>query len=284
MKDIQLYYWLGMQNFGDALNIDLCKKLFNINPVMSTPEECEATFIGSTLDDFLFRGLKRFSKKYQGNINKPPIKIWGSGFIAPKNKFCRRLFNLDEQYFRTIDVKAVRGDLSRKRLEKISNQNLNDVLLADAGLLAKDLKTTPIIKKYKFGVIPHHMENDVVEFDWLVENLENAIKIPMDIEAVQSLELISQCDFILSSAMHGLIVADSFGIPNIRLVASKRLIGGDYKFDDYYSSYGIKNKYYNIDEIQHMDNVSNFVIDNYRIKQEVVKEKINGLYKTFPYK
>ena len=145
MKDIQLYYWLGMQNFGDALNIDLCKKLFNINPVMSTPEECEATFIGSTLDDFLFRGLKRFSKKYQDNINKLPVKIWGSGFIAPKNKFCRRLFNLYEQYFRTIEVKAIRGDLSRKRLEKISNQNLDDVLLADAGLLAKDLKTTPII-------------------------------------------------------------------------------------------------------------------------------------------
>jgi len=50
---------------------------------------------------------------------------------------------------------------------------------------------------------------------------------------------IQKCDYILSSSMHGLIVADSFLIPNSRLLLSKGIIS-DFKFDDYYSAFGIK--------------------------------------------
>jgi hypothetical protein len=49
---------------------------------------------------------------------------------------------------------------------------------------------------------------------------------------------ISACKMIFSSSLHGLIVADSYSIPNYWIKLSDRLTGGDYKFKDYYSAIG----------------------------------------------
>jgi hypothetical protein len=44
---------------------------------------------------------------------------------------------------------------------------------------------------------------------------------------------------VISSSLHGLIVADSLGIPNVWLRLSPDVLGGDYKFKDYYSVFGL---------------------------------------------
>jgi hypothetical protein len=51
---------------------------------------------------------------------------------------------------------------------------------------------------------------------------------------------IAQCNSILSSSLHGLITADSLRIPNIRIEISTAIRGGDWKFNDYYSAFGIE--------------------------------------------
>ena len=47
MKDVKVWYWLGEPNFGDMLNANICKDLFNINAIPVAPKECQASFIGS---------------------------------------------------------------------------------------------------------------------------------------------------------------------------------------------------------------------------------------------
>jgi hypothetical protein len=54
---------------------------------------------------------------------------------------------------------------------------------------------------------------------------------------------IAECEYIASSSLHGLIVADSLGIPCVRILLSEGIIlGGDFKFNDYYSSVGIQHE------------------------------------------
>jgi hypothetical protein len=47
--------------------------------------------------------------------------------------------------------------------------------------------------------------------------------------------LLIQCDTVLSSSLHGLILAEALGIPSKRLRLTK--MPGDFKFDDFYASY-----------------------------------------------
>jgi pyruvyltransferase len=46
---------------------------------------------------------------------------------------------------------------------------------------------------------------------------------------------------VLSSSLHGLVIADSLRIPNQWAKLSTLIIGDDYKFVDYYSCFGIEN-------------------------------------------
>ena len=50
---------------------------------------------------------------------------------------------------------------------------------------------------------------------------------------------IAGCEFVFSSSLHGLVVADSYGIPNCWMTMAPALFGGSWKFDDYFSAFGI---------------------------------------------
>lgn len=53
---------------------------------------------------------------------------------------------------------------------------------------------------------------------------------------------IASCDFIFSGSLHGLIIADSFAIPNRWLTLDPEPFGGRWKFDDYYSVFDLELK------------------------------------------
>jgi len=282
MKKIKTFYWLDKPNFGDALNINILNSLFGVEVIKTKPEYCEATFIGSTLDDFLYNFWTR--KKYDKYYNTEPIKIWGSGFIAEQNKFCYRPFNLPEQYFRQASVYAVRGKLSRTRLSNILGKDFSNIPLADPGLLVSDLIVGHTTKKYAVGIIPHFLENTLPVFDYMNSKISDSVIINMTLEVEEILSLISECEVIISSALHGLIAADSLNIPNIRLKASKKVNGGDYKFNDYYSSYdlnGVRSVTPNV--VSMNGNIVEFIKANYMIKPQIVSQKKESLYKSFPF-
>lgn len=283
MKDVRVWYWLDEPNFGDMLNANICKDIFDVNAIPVGPEECEAAFIGSVLDDFLYQEIF-INKKHKKLLNEQVVNVWGSGFICDKNQFIKRPYGLPERYFRKVKVHAVRGLLSKNRLEKITHTNLHDVVMGDPGLLADRLLKTAPKKKYKLGIIPHHLElnNDI----WKRFSDTPGITIIRVDESVQdTLQKIAQCETIASSAMHGLIVADALHIPNIRLIASNKLIGGDYKFNDYYSAYGMNDhEKLDITKQEIPKDFPNYIKNYYKIKSQDVERIKNNLYDSFPYK
>lgn len=56
---------------------------------------------------------------------------------------------------------------------------------------------------------------------------------------------IKQCKYIASSSLHGLIIADAYHIPNIRIVDYDTFAypACNYKFEDYYSALGLEDNF-----------------------------------------
>jgi len=49
-----------------------------------------------------------------------------------------------------------------------------------------------------------------------------------------------KCRKIVSSSLHGIIIAETFGIPTAWLRCSDKIVGGEFKYHDYYLGSGRK--------------------------------------------
>lgn len=274
MKRIKFYWYKSEYNFGDILNTLLFRDFFCVPFEYSKASSADCVAIGSILGQLLTNkfGLgRRLRKIFMG-----PVKIWGSGFSRPDPTGCAVMM-------RKLDVRAVRGRISLERLQQYTGKSLENVVLGDPGLLAaRLLKGQKIEKKYELGIIPHYVDAG----NPLLENIQvdNSILIDVTQPVEKTLLQIAQCRHIISSAMHGLIVADSFGIPNVRMVLSDKIVGGDYKFRDYYSAFDMElpKKIIMSPEIKIID--TKFIREQYRVPREKVQEICKELIRVFPYK
>lgn len=297
---ISLYYWTDMPNFGDRLNEDVCRFLSGSDPVWASPKRCNAAFIGSILEKFIYRRKRWTADALWIKYFRSKVDVWGSGFIKDPE-------SSDERLMRRLNIRAVRGKITLERLRRLTGAGLNEVAVGDPGLLASRLFPA---KKAPFrvcGIIPHHAElaaikrsDDTVAtesesgilqdstikamplFERLARSIPGAVVLNPESSPKTVISRISECEAVLSSAMHGLIVADSFGIPNIRLIASDSLMGGDYKFKDYYSAFS-ENKYRVVDIREDvsaglLETVKNGFED---LPREVVKIQ-DSLIRSFP--
>ena len=270
----RLYYFVKQANFGDLLNESIFKKLADIEVQSSKPKDCEVVAIGSLLESFL--ASPRQIKKFILNRFKPRVLVWGTGFIKEESE--RQFF------FRRLDVRAVRGYYTLERLKK-SNAALlaNEVAVADPGLLASLLIDTSLVKKkYALGIIPHYVDVNSPLLNRI--SVKNSVVLDITQRPEVLLKQIAECENIISSAMHGLIVADSLGIPNVRMILGDEITGGNYKFNDYYSAFNISNhNVINLKERSFTNDDLQSITQNYTITREQVKTLQSSLLKSFPY-
>jgi hypothetical protein len=274
MKDgvINLYYWKPtadvegikpgdpLLNFGDELGPEIIEKLFGYK-INWTPDIYEADLlsVGSIL-----QGIDN------GNSQKDnEIDVWGSGYIWDK----------DGGYKKNLKFYAVRGKLTRDRLPK----KYQSIPLGDPGLLCSLVYKASNEKTGKVGIIPHMADRGLPIIREIAQDSRFAIISPVDNPA-SVVKKITECKLILSSSLHGLIVADSFGVPNCHLKLSTNLLGheNDYKFNDYYSA--TNQDYRKADAVKVFD-------DSYLEKLEKQYQPIadlakiqKELVKAFPYR
>ncbi len=206
-------FWYLSNNFGDSLNHYMIKKMSgNRIPVwVEAKNPCEKIMaIGSILNNEVENAI-----------------VWGSGvafstdIIPPKTK-----------------ILAVRGKLTGKLCEE--QEVAFDKVYGDPCMILPRLYTPKVKKKkYKLGIIPHYIDTKTVcdRFGVGNERLdEHKIKIINILDEVEDfVDSISECDKIISSTLHGLIVSNAYGIPAQWVKFSDNIGGDDFKYRDYYS-------------------------------------------------
>ena len=128
---------------------------------------------------------------------------------------------------------AVRGELSKKNLRLPQDSPTGDL-----GLLAKKLldnkKTS---KTFTVGLIPHYVDKSHPWIEQIMQFLgPKGCVIEVQDSARSVINQVAQCELIVSSSLHGIIVSDALGIPNVWMELSDKVIGDGFKFWDYNSS------------------------------------------------
>lgn len=223
VQNLKLFYYRrpnGLLNFGDDLSPIITSYVSGRPIEWSPPNTAELIGLGS----ILHLTKKNLLRRFLHWSNSAAVKVWGSGIISRdvgKKKISRNL-----------DYLSVRGPLTRDVLALPK-----DTAMGDPGLIVGEIfpHRTP---KYDVGVVLHYAHkrrrSEVLE-TW---PFLKAHFIDVEDEAENVVASISECKSILSSSLHGLVIADAMGIPNMKLPMQDDLMGGDFKFRDYFGSIG----------------------------------------------
>ena len=71
--------------------------------------------------------------------------------------------------------------------------------------------------KYDLGIIPHHIDENNINLLRIINNSKIKVKIISLVTYPNwksVIDDICECNFIVSSSLHGLILADAYNIPN----------------------------------------------------------------------
>lgn len=129
-------------------------------------------------------------------------------------------------------VVAVRGPLSRQNM--LASGVECPEIYCDPGLLLPKLCSFERRRGGRVGVIPHYVDKELVRKWPLNEDRYNVIDIEADIASVA--REIASSEAVISSSLHGIIAAHSYGVPAAWMQLSNRVVGDGFKFYDYFAS------------------------------------------------
>lgn len=203
---IELYWSDQLNNFGDKLS-PLIVEYVSGRPVRHTGRSPKLHAIGSTV-----------------NIAKDGDVLWGSGLwfpgsVSPKLHFV-----------------AVRGPLTRNCLLQ---QDIDcPAVFGDPAILLPLYYSPSVPKKTKLSIMPHY-KDAILENEARQENLP---LISVHDDPFHVIDSIIASEMIVTSSLHGLIVAESYGVPVALLLNDSFLkIRSEFKYQDYFQSTGRKN-------------------------------------------
>ncbi|SDA42368.1 glycosyltransferase [Methanobrevibacter millerae] len=272
--NVKLYYY-KYPNVGDMLNEEILSSIFKLNFELDSFQSADLCAIGSILDMlFTNTNINNQNKKMQEDCDgNKPIHIWGTGLM-------HHYENINQSNVRPLIIHALRGEKTRQHLSKILEKDVSCVL-ADPGLLSP-LIVKSSEKKWHMGIIPHYVDKEEEIFKKMLEYYPNSKIIDVQNETKDVLNEISMCEYIISTSLHGIIIADSYGIPNCWCEVSDKILGKRFKFHDYFSSFGNDREFFDLRSGNYPQIDKDFKCNFKSINQ--VHEKQEQLIDCFPLK
>jgi hypothetical protein len=214
MRPVRAYWWQGVPNFGDRLVPHLLRRFAHLDVLHGEVAKsadrapvAQIVSLGSVLEH---------------------IPLFWSGVVAGAG----RLHEDSPARFSSVPswrptILGLRGPLTAKGIP-------GDYALGDPGLLAPELVTVET-KKHHLGIVPHWSDDELARRPEFLKY--DPVVIDPRGDPLEVVRAIGECRKIVSSSLHGIIVADAFGIPR-RFEYTPRFDreGGVFKFRDYSQS------------------------------------------------
>ncbi len=188
---------------------------------------------------------------------KENTEVWGAGLIYGDKALS----------VRPKKVYAVRGPLTRAALLK---QGIDcPEIYGDPALLLPLYYQSKQEKKYKYGLIPHVSNLVMISNIFLdgkpIREREDVLVIDLSKydKWTDVIDQINSCENIISNSLHGLIVAEAYKIPNLWVEFGAALIGGHFKFHDFFLSIG-------------RDRPLPFVIDMQNLSEKDIRNELDS--------
>lgn len=253
---ININWGLRNGNWGDTINQVLCEKI--------SGKEVRKIDIENK-DNSIFRYYCCGS--ILGEPYVPNCEIWGSGFIRVNERL------------RVVPKKihAVRGPISR---DHVLRQNIEcPEIYGDPALLYPRFYNPEVKKKYKYGIIPHYVDQKSPWVEKFRDNPDVKIINILDHSINKMVDDVKSCEIILSSSLHGVICGDAYGIPSYYIKLSEGVAGDGFKFRDYFAS--VKRPDVHPIVPAQSDNIADFVslFHDYKIDID-----LDMLYDSCPFK
>jgi pyruvyltransferase len=208
---IKAYWWSEAKNLGDQLTPLLLERFADMKVEWGSVSHSSVVSVGSILEHI------------------PPLwdgYILGAGRLKENSSLHLRGMNSGV----TAKILALRGPLTAKALP-------GNYALGDPGLLADEL-VGPQEKQWDLGIIPHFSDLELVpRFKALIPTKHSIRVIHPSTDPLIALREIGACRRIVTSSLHGMILADAFGIPRrVEYCKTMDRDGGMFKFKDYSAS------------------------------------------------
>lgn len=188
-------------NLGDQLTPRLVEGLLGLMPrqvSLETPKKLLA--VGSIVEHAL-----------------PGDFVWGTGSLG-----LNRISGEGVRFF------AVRGPRTKALID---DADVPSVFGDPASLLPFFYQPTPLAHPPHISLVPHYV--DRTRFLPLATNDTSVVNVRSR-NLFHAIDLIANAELVISSSLHGLIIAEAYGVPTVWVEPSEEVLGGEHKFLDYF--------------------------------------------------
>lgn len=197
---VNIHYWSGETNLGDSISPIIVENIARMRHV-DIHRQIEKTKHLYAVGSIITAGCQ-------------DCTIWGSGLLNTTH--------LARLARRKLDIRAVRGPLTR--LVLMEHGFFVPEVYGDPAILMPLIYNPTVEKKYKVSVIPHMEEQKEYwncNYHMINIRTDDYERIINDIKA---------SELVISSSLHGIILAEAYGVPAILLKSRF----SQFKYMDYY--------------------------------------------------